>query len=157
MKASTSSRSEADGKIGRLERILQETQTRLEDTERVKAEQSEKIKKLEQDLKDARHKQKGLRTKKEPLQEAVKTVQSVSVIGSYIRTIVCKNFSDDNYRVTVSRNKRSVKGIADWSVGCAAYGYCFLNHQKIYKNQILKWCLRVPKHWGGLGMVIIHE
>ena len=42
LESMTSSRSEADGKIRRLEGILQQTQTRLQDTERIKDEQSEK-------------------------------------------------------------------------------------------------------------------
>ena len=150
LKAVTSSRSEADGEKRRLEGQLQETQTRLGDAERVNTEQSEKIQKLEQDLKDAFHKRKGPRTKKEPLQAAVETVQSSSVIESK-ETIVCESFSDDNKYVTVSSNKRSVEGNYGYD------GYCFLNHQKIEKNQILKWSLRVPNHCGGIGMVIILE
>ena len=114
LKTVTSSRSEADGEIRRLEGSLQQTQTRLEDAERVKDEQSQKIKKLEQDLKDARSKQKGLRTKKEPLQGAVETVQPESVIESK-QTIVCESFSDDNVNVTVSSCKRRAK--YNWSTG----------------------------------------
>ena len=93
----------------------------------------------------------GLSVKNEPLIGAVETVQPASVMESK-QTIVCQSFSDDNYYVTVSNDKRSVKR----SYGCA--GYCFLNHQKIKKDQILKWSLRFPKFkYGGIGMVIILE
>jgi len=52
---------------------------------------------------------------------------------------------------TVSSCKRSIKKYA-------MLGYCFLNHPKIKKNQILKWSLRVPKfEYGLIGMVIILE
>ena len=74
--------------------------------------------------------------------------------------IVCRSFSDDNHNVIVSSDKRSVKN------NRINRGYCFLNHPKIGKNQILKWTLRVPKFKAGLfdallsgfiGMVIILE
>ena len=63
------------------------------------------------------------------------------------QTIVCESFSDDNVKVTISKCKRSVKGYID-------LGYCFLNHPKIEQNQILKWCVRIPKFKGNIGMVI---
>lgn len=63
-------------------------------------------------------------------------------------TIVCESFSDTNKNVTVSSCKRSVKS--------SAFGYCFINHPPIGKNQILKWSLRVPKFGNGIiGIVII--
>ena len=69
------------------------------------------------------------------------------------QTIICDSFSDDNEYVTVSSCKRSVKSNDRYNLG-----YCFLNHQKIEKNQILKWTLRVPKtKYGWIGMVIILE
>ena len=83
--------------------------------------------------------------------EAVETVESVPLTQSK-QTINCDSFSDDNYNVTVSSCKQSVKGkLGD-------YGYCFLNNPKWQKNQILKWSLRVPKHnYGRIGMFIIPE
>ena len=83
--------------------------------------------------------------------EAVETVESVPLTQSK-QTINCDSFSDDNYNVTVSSCKQSVKNkLGD-------YGYCFLNNPKWQKNQILKWSLRVPKHnYGGIGMVIMPE
>ena len=91
----------------------------------------------------------GLTAKNQPLTRAVETVQPASVMESK-QTIVCQSFSDDNYNVTVSNGKRSVKRDG-------VFGYCFLNHEKIKQDQILKWSLRVPKHRGGIGMVIILE
>ena len=85
-----------------------------------------------------------------PELEAVETVETAPVIESK-QTIVFQSFSDDNYNVTVSNDKRSVK--VDGS-----YGYCFVNHPKLQNNQILKWSLRVPKFNDGyIGMVIILE
>ena len=150
LKAVTESRSEADRKIKRLEGNLQETQTRLQDAERAKTEQSEKIKKLERELKIADSKRGGISAKIEPPRESVETVETASVIETK-QTIGCDRFSDHNCRVTVSRCKRSVKS------NSISWGYCFLNHQKIEKNQILRWTLRVPESRGGIGMVIILE
>ena len=88
----------------------------------------------------------------EPELEAVETVEPTSFKESK-RILVCNSFSDDNYNVIVSSCKRSVKAKED-----AFRGYCFLNHPKIEKNQILKWSLRVPKfYYGWIGMVIILE
>ena len=104
---------------------LQQTQTRLQNAERTNTEQSEKIKKLERDLK-------------------------VALGDPRKQTIVCQSFSDDNENVTVSNDKRSVKQNGSGN------GYCFLNHPKLQKNQILKWSVRVPKHkYGWIGMVIM--
>ena len=128
---------------------LQQTQTRLQNAERTNTEQSEKIKKLERDLKVANPKRGGLSTKEQPSIGAAKTVGTASLIESK-QTLVCESFSDDNYYVTVSSCKRSVNG--------RLYSYCFLNHPTIKKNQILKWSLRIPKFRSGLiGMVIFIE
>ena len=83
---------------------------------------------------------------------AVETVVSAPVIERK-QTIICESFSDDNYKVTVSSCRRSVKGVDGY------WGYCFLNHPKLQKNQILKWSLRVPKFKfpGWIGMVIMPE
>ena len=106
---------------------------------------------LERDLKNAKSKRGGLSAKNERLIRAVETVQPASVIGSK-QTIVCQSFSDDNYNVAVSNDKRSVKRTG------YGYGYCFLKHPKLQKNQILKWSLRVPKSkYPDTGMVIILE
>ena len=48
----TSSRSEADGKRRRIEANLQEANARLQDAERVKAEQTMRIEKLERDFEE---------------------------------------------------------------------------------------------------------
>ena len=86
-----------------------------------------------------------------PEPEAVETVATIPITQSK-QTIICESFSDDNYNITVSNNKRSVKGIYE------EYGDCFLNHPKLQKNQILKWSLRVPKDkYGWIGMVIMPE
>ena len=91
----------------------------------------------------------------EPKLETAETVETISITESE-QIIVCDSFSDDNENVIVSSCKRSVKKkIGKWVRG---WGYCFLNHPKIEKNQILKWSLRVPKYdVGWIGMVIILE
>jgi len=89
-----------------------------------------------------------------PELEAVKTVETTPIAENK-QTIICDSFSDDNFNVTVSSCKRTVKGEEN-----GLRGYCFLNHPKIQKNQILKWRLRVPKfdyNKINLGMVIILE
>ena len=130
--------------------IFNFTDTLLEDAERIKIEQTKRIETLERDLKVANSKQ-GLGAKNESSIEAVETVQSAPVMESK-QTIVCQSFSDDYKNVTVSNGKRSIKG-TDYGLG-----YCFLNHEKIKKDQILKWSLRVPKfEYGNIGMVIILE
>ena len=64
------------------------------------------------------------------------------------KEFVCESFSETKKNVIVSSCKRSVKS--------SAYGYCFINHPPIGKNQILKWSLRVPKFGNGIiGIVII--
>ena len=86
-----------------------------------------------------------------PELEAVGTVETAPITESK-QTIICDSFSDDNYNVTVSSCKRTVSN-DDWHPG-----YCFLNHPKIQKNQILKWHLRVPKlKYSEIGMVIFLE
>ena len=124
--------------------------TLIVDAERIKNEQTHRIETLERDLKTANSKPAGSSAKNEPLIEAVETVQPASVIESK-QTSVCQSFSDDNYKVTVSNDKRSVKSKS-------GYGYCFLNHEKIKKDQILKWSIRVSKFsFSDIGMVIILE
>ena len=87
--------------------------------------------------------------------ERVKAKQTMR-IKNLMKTkqiIICDSFSDDNCDVNVSSCKRSVK-----YNGVYGDGFCFLNHPKIEKNQILKWSLRVPKfEYGFIGMVIILE
>ena len=86
-----------------------------------------------------------------PELEAVETVATAPIVQSK-QTIICDRFSDNNYNVTVSSCNRTVKGIYD------ELGYCFLNHPKMQKNQILKCSLRVPKYKSGwIGMVIMPE
>ena len=91
-----------------------------------------------------------INSRKIPELEAVKTVEAAPKTESK-QTIICDSFSDDNENVTVSSCKRSVKNVIDGT------GYCFLNHPKIQKNQILKWRLRVPICIGSdnVEMVII--
>ena len=75
--------------------------------------------------------------------------------GESKQTIVCNGFSDNNKDVTVSSCKRRVK--CNY-LTTRNNGYCFLDHPKIEKNQVLQWTLRVPKFELGLiGMVIILE
>ena len=117
LKAMTSSKSETDGKIKELEETFQETQSRLQDAERVNAQQTLRINKLQ--------------------------------------PVVCNGFSDDNFNVTVSSNRRSVKSTSLGSSHRLHGSYCFLNHPKFNKNQILKWSVHVPKFIrGAIGMVI---
>ena len=105
----------------------------LEDAERIKTEQAKRIETLERDLK-------------------IGAVDTVKPASESKQTIVCQSFSDDNKDVTVSNGKRSVKH------NRGSYGYCFLNHPKMQKNQILKWSPRVPKDkFCSLGMVIMPE
>ena len=121
----------------------------LEDAERIKIEQTKRIETLERDLKVANSKRGMLKAKNEPLTRAIETIQPQSVIETK-QTIICQSFSDDNYNVTVSSCKRSVTS--------NGFGYCFLKHPKMQKNQILKWSLRVPKDKSGwIGMVIMPE
>ena len=87
----------------------------------------------------------------EPQLEAVQTVETTPTTESK-QILVCNSFSDDNEDVIVSSCKRSVRLNEDENIG-----YCFLNHPKIIKNQILKWSLRVPKFKYWLGMVIFLE
>ena len=74
-----------------------------------------------------------------PELEAVDTVETMPIVRTQ-QTVVCDRFSDDNKNATVSSCKRSVKLIDNYRDG-----YCFLDHPKIEKYQILKWSLRVPK------------
>ena len=140
----------------RLNRLYQDTQNRLQDAELVKAEQTKKIEKLERDSKDANLDRGALSAQKAP----VIAVDTKPIIGNK-QTILCDRFSDDNYQVTVSKQKQGFFKSKVWSVknnGDGYSGYCFLKHPKIQKNQILKWSLRVPKFkYGGIGMVIILE
>ena len=77
----------------------------------------------------------------------LKTVETLSITETK-QTLVCDSFSDDNYNVTISSSKRSVKARPPFT------GYCFLNHPKIERNKILKWNFRVPKYRSFIGMVI---
>ena len=125
--------------------------TLLEDAELIKIEQTKRIETLERDLKVANSNRRGLSAKNESLIGAVETVQPASVMERK-QTIVCQSFSDDNKNVTFSNGKRSVKR-KDFG-----WSYCFLNHPKMQKDQILKWSLRVPKFkYSSVGMVIILE
>ena len=89
-----------------------------------------------------------------PELETVETIETPMISGNK-QIIVCKSFSDDNEDVAVSSCKRSVK--FDHPDG--GYGYCFLKHPKIEKNQLLQWTIRVPKFASCAlpGMVIIRE
>ena len=122
--------------------------TLLEDAERI----AKGIETLERDLKAAKPRRGGLTAKNQPLLGAVETVQQASITERK-ETIICQSFSDDNYKVAVSNDKRSVKS----NGGRFVRGYSFLKHSKIKKDQILKWSIRVPKFKYGLGMVIILE
>ena len=88
------------------------------------------------------------------------------------QTIYCDSFSDDNQNVEILclcwgscacfnichcydhcncfNSKRSVRVENPHNPG-----YCFLNHPKIEENQILKWCLEIPKLYSFVGRVII--
>ena len=82
--------------------------------------------------------------------ETVETIETASQTENK-STIYCESFSDDKTNVILSSCKRIFKGKAGKN------GYCFLNHQKIGKNQILKWSLRVPKFKYQIGMVIYND
>ena len=131
LKAVALSETDADGDIRRLKVLLQETQSRIQDAERIKAEQARKTGNLERKHGNAHPETKQARERKQ--------------------TIICDGFYNDNNGVTVSSCKRSIKANGVW-------GYCFLDHPKIEKNQVLQWTLRVPKFIiGSIGMVIILE
>ena len=70
--------------------------------------------------------------------------------------IVCQSFSDDNFDVDVSSCKRIVKFTDEQEYG---FGYCFLNHPKIEKDQVLQWTVRVPKFYylSEIGIVITNK
>ena len=159
-------------------RLANTQQEKINREQRLNTEQSEKIKKFERDLKVANTTREGLNSQEQPSRAAAQTFDTASFVERK-QTIVCKCFSfRDNCNVTVSRWptrwKRSVKGkygqsranmlnqILKWSLGgYGGYGYCFLKHPKIRKNQILKWSLRVPQlslfKVCGIGIVIILE
>ena len=80
----------------------------------------------------------------------LETVENPSIM-EFKQTILCNRFSNENKNVTLSSSKQSVKGKA------RTWGYCFLNHPSIQKNQILRWSVRVPKFRYFLGMVIVLE
>ena len=134
-----------------VSRLLQETQARLRDSESVKTEQTRRIKELERESQSAKNIPVG-------------TV-GIKPIEKKKRIKVCDKFSDDNENVNIFC--RGVSGNKGWSVNfnrdaCQGpiRGYCFLNHLKIRKNEILKWGFRVPNHKFKnitTGMVIILE
>ena len=85
-------------------------------------------------------------------EEAVRALQKIiQDFDSHKDVVVCQSFSDDNVNVDVSSCRRIVKLNAGSPVG-----YCFLNHPKIEKNQVLQWTVRVPKFHCEhiIGMVI---
>ena len=83
-----------------------------------------------------------------PELEAVEIFKTSPITQSK-QTIFCDSFSDDNCNAIILSCRRSVKGKN-------GNGYCFINHPKMQKNQILKWSLRVSKYkYDFLGMVIM--
>ena len=91
----------------------------------------------------------------------VGTVETKS-IKEQKRIQICDKFSNHNQNVTIFETKRGFSDSKGWSVKSKDYhynGYCFLNHTKIGKNEILKWSFRIPKTRGltGIGIVIILE
>ena len=131
--------------------LLQETQKRLQDAERVKAEQTVRIKNLERYYKYVDRYREDLSVGTiEPSRRSlpIGAIETMRIESK--QTKVCESFSNDNYNVTLSNCKRSAKG------KFGSYGYCFLKHPKIEKNQIIKWKVRVSKfRTGKIGMVII--
>ena len=139
LEAVTSSKSAADDEIKRLEELLHETQTRLQDAKR-DAEQARKTKlrgllretqiriqdaqciKAEQAGENEIFEGKHTDAESNPGPSAEVPVESTETtpITESKQTIVCDGFSDDNVDVTVSSCKRRVK--------CNNYGYCFLDH-----------------------------
>ena len=88
-------------------------------------------------------------------EEAVRALQKIiQDFNPHKDVVVCQSFSDDNENVDVSSCKRIVK--VNYSKG--SLGYCFLNHPKIEKDQVLQWTVRVPKFHldHSIGMVIIN-
>ena len=103
----------------------------------------EKLSNLKQRIEDF----KPMNEQEIPALKTVETIETASQTENK-STIYCESFSDDKKNVILSSCKRIIKGKA----GKGAY--CFLNHQKIGKDQILKWRLRVPKFKYQIGMVI---
>ena len=110
-----------------------------------------------------------LKTKKEEIIEmyrkdprfsqegAVRALQKIiQDFGPHKDVVVCQSFSDDNVNVDVSSCRRIVNVTDKEKYGI---GYCFLNHPKIEKNQVLQWTVRVPKfhYCSYIGMVITNE
>ena len=173
--------SEADGELRRLKGNLKDVMSALDKKERVKSFLIGELKKVNSNLRiltrndseseysesedseaedfetdgEMRRLEGHLEEIQKRVRDAirVKSEQTMRIksLNATEQIIICDSFSDDNVGVTVSSCKRSVKK-------CGYIGYCFLNHPKIEKNQILKWSLRVPKFlFGYIGMVIILE
>ena len=91
-----------------------------------------------------------IKTQKIPAMETAETIKTTPITVNK-EIIVCESFSKKH--VNVLRCRRSVK-LAHFLIA----GYCFLNHPKIEKNQILKWTVRIPKlKHGNIGMVISNK
>ena len=75
--------------------------------------------------------------------------------------VVCHSFSDNNSRVVLSNNDRSVKcerSIDKSLVNESHRGYCFLEHPKISNTDILIWTLKISKfRIGDVGKVMINN
>ena len=71
-------------------------------------------------------------------------VNETSVNVDNEAVIVCQSFSDDYFDIDVSSCKQIVKFTDEQEYG---FGYCFLNHPTIKKDQVLQWTVRVPKFY----------
>ena len=91
-------------------------------------------------------------TIEEPTQNETLAVNETSENEESKKVIVCQSFSDDNEDVDLSSCRRILKYTDKKDYGV---GYCFLNHPKIEKDQVLQWTVRVPKfYWrSSIGMV----
>ena len=95
-------------------------------------------------------------TIEEPTQNETLAINETSENEESKKVIVCQSFSDDNEDVDLSSCRRILKYTDKKEDGV---GYCFLNHPKIEKDQVLQWTVHVPKfHFHSrIGMVITKE
>ena len=83
-------------------------------------------------------------TIEEPTQNETLAVNETSENEESKKVIVCQSFSDDYFDIDVSSCKQIVKFTDEQEYG---FGYCFLNHPTIKKDQVLQWTVRVPKFY----------
>ena len=148
-----------DRAVSTLQKIIQdfdpvklELEYRLEDL----IELVETIEDSDEDSEEDSDEDSDEDTDEEPPQNETLTANKTLGNEENRRVIVCQSFSDDNEDVDVSSCRRIIKFTDKEEYGV---GYCFLNHPKIEKDQVLQWTVCVPKFhkWSDIGMVITNE